>query len=287
MSDGAGKRDVKIVGLEEAASKAEALARFGEAVGQTDVVFIAGNGLQDAAHRAANCLGWIWRQWLLGCSKEFIRQRVEAFLERGLEFRRLCTGYDYVPLHDVYLLSCAIFAGGDPELRAVARAVADAEGDKGKLPIDNGEVHMAAWSGMLKYWILGSFEKAREQSRIAADTSPPHGVKTAPKSLVNPWLERKWPEFVRAQEKDFERLWKRARGDGWTITSENSTEVVVTTDRYQIEHHWCWAHCGLAMLAARSGVDVASDVFWFPPSAVQFSERISAEGEPRDQLRFF
>ncbi len=286
MSSG---RNVKVLGLSESLRKVESFARFGKPIEQADIVFLAGNGLQDAAHRASSCMGWIWRQWLLGTSKEMISKRVVPFVDRGLEFRERSKSYDYLALHDLFLLHCAIFASSDSQLKTVAERVADASGDKGETPVDNGELYAAAWCGMMKYWILGDEDKALQQSTVIWGARRDQGVLAAPKPLVAPWLKKDWNSFVKAQQKDFEKLWQRARKDGWTVKAETSMEVVVTTDRYQIEHQWCWAHCGMAVLAHRQGAQVATDPFWFPRSAVVETTTTSDpdEGNNTDQLGMF
>ena len=40
-------------------------------------------------------------------------------------------------------------------------------------------------------------------------------------------------------------------------------------ERYNVQQLWCWAHCGLALLAYRAGAEVATDPFWFPSHALQ------------------
>ena len=262
------QRNLKVLGLMEAARKAENFAKFGKPIEQADIVFLASNGLQDAAHRASSCMGWIWRQWLLGTSKQEISKRVEPFVTRGLEFRQLSRSYHYLALHDLFLLHCAIFASSNTQLNEVARVVSDANGDKGEKPKNDGELYVAAWCGMVKYWILGEPEKSHQQSALVWGASRREGLFASPKSLAVPWLKRDWKAFVKAQENDFERLWKPAREDRWTVKSESSTEIIVTTDRYQIEHHWCWAHCGMGLLAFPQGADVAVDPFWFPHNAI-------------------
>jgi hypothetical protein len=52
------------------------------------------------------------------------------------------------------------------------------------------------------------------------------------------------------------------------VKAESSTEMVVTTERYDIQHQWCWAHCGMALLARRQAVEILTDPFWFPAAAV-------------------
>ncbi len=261
--------------LDESLQKAESLARFDAPIEKSDLAFLAGNGLQDAAHRAANCLGWIWRQWLKGTSKRTISKKVQPFVARGLELRALCQSYDYLPLHDLFLLHCAIFVCSDDYIRAVATEIADASGDKGQKPLDSrGELYLAAWCGMLKYAILGDERQASDQAALIWGAYREQGIRASPKALVTPWLKRDWPAFKKAQEKDFYGMWQRARKDHWTVKSENSTEIVVTTERYQIEHQWCWAHCGLAVMAQRQGAEVATDPFWFPDAAIDRHDKV-------------
>jgi len=281
--------NVKVLGLSESIRKAENFAKFGKPIEKSDLTFLAGNGLQDAAHRASSCMGWVWRQWLNGASKDMLAGRVEAFVDRGLELRKQSTSYDFLALHDLYLLHCAIFASGESQLGTVAEQIGDASGDKGQKPGDNGELYAAAWCGMMKYGILGDSKKAVEQSDIIWSAFREPGVFAAAKSLVVPWLKKDWKAFVKAQEKDFEKLWSRARKDGWTFKADSPNECVVTTERYQIGHQWCWAHCGLAILARREGVDVVTDPFWFPKNAMDRKpeKKPLADDRGPDQLNMF
>jgi hypothetical protein len=284
-------KSIKVLSLSESARKAESLAQFDKPIEKSDLVFLAGHGLQAAAHRASSCMGWIWRQWLLGTSRGVLSRRVEPFVERGLAFREQSRSYDYLALHDLYLLHCAIFASSDAQLRTVAERVADAGGDKGEKPMDfgHGELYAAAWCGMMKHWILGDEGKAIQQSDVIWGAYRDRGVFAAPKPLVLPWLKRDWKTFTKCQQKDFEKLWNRARKDRWTVRAENSTEIVVTTERYQIEHQWCWAHCGMALLAHRQGAEVITDPFWFPKAAVEAATCVIHEKQhdQSDQLRMF
>ena len=278
-----------MLGLPECARKDESFAQFGKPIEKDDLAFLAGNGLKAAAHRASHCMGWIWRQWLLGTSRSLLRKRVEPFVDRGLDLRERSRSYDYLAIHDLFLLHCAIFVCGDAQIRKVAERIADADGDKGQKPLDNGELYAAAWCGMIKHWILGVGRKAEQQSELIWKAYRDRGVLAAPKSLVLPWLKQGWTAFVKSQQKDFEKLWSRARKDGWTVKSEDSTEIVVTSERYQIEHQWCWAHCGLALLAHRKGAEIATDPFWLPSVALDdaVASGRRTQGEHPGQLRMF
>jgi hypothetical protein len=275
--------------LSDSARKEEGFAQFDVAIQDSDLRFLLGSGLKDAAHRAASCMGWVWRQWLAGVPKRDLTGRGERFVERGLELRTRSSSYHLLALHDLYLLHCAIFASGAAQLRRVAEQIADVSGDKGQKPLDDGELYAAAWCGMMKYWILGDDKKAAEQSALIWSAYREPGIFAAPKPLVTPWLKRDWAAFAKQQQKDFDKLWTRARKDRWTVKAENSTEIVVTTERYQIEHMWCWAHCGIAMLAHREGVKVINDPFWFPAVALEYetANEHRKKRDDTDQLRMF
>jgi hypothetical protein len=260
---------ITVLHLSDNAWKAEDGARFGVPIDKDDLIYLKASGLKDAAYRAASCMGWVWRQWLLGSTKSVIAERVGPFVNRGLEYRERSQSYHLLAHHDLYLLHCAIFGSDNAQLKAVANQIADTSGDKGERPLDNGELYAAAWCGMMKYWILGDMEKATEQSNLIWGAYREPGVSAASKPLVTPWLKKDWTAFKKAQQKDFEKLWNRARKDRWTIRSETPDEIVVTTERYQIQHQWCWAHCGMALLAHRQGIEVVTDPFWFPAAALE------------------
>lgn len=281
--------NLKVLRLAECVAKAERQAEFDRPFDESMRVEVLKIGLQGSEHRTSHCMGWIWRQWLSNAPNEDIGRKVEPFVLRELELRALSQSYDLLPRHDLFLLHCAIFASSDAQLLLVAERVADASGDKRVRPLDNGEIYAAAWCGMMKYWILGDDANAAQQAALIWGARREQGVFAAPKPLATTWLKRDWGAFVKAQRKDFEKLWQRARKDCWTVKAEDSTEIVVTTDRYQIRHQWCWAHCGMAMLAHRKGIEIATDPFWFPPNAIATAATTSRikENPNTDQLHLF
>ena len=136
-------------------------------------------------------------------------------------------------------------------------------------PKNDGELYLSAWCGMLKYWLLGDQAKAMQQSELIWSAYRDPSTSAATKPLVAPWLRGDWKGFLKAQEKDFEKRWARARKDG-TVLSEEGAELRVTVQRFPLEQKWCWAHAGLALLAHRRyGVDICTDPFWLPPHALR------------------
>jgi hypothetical protein len=165
------------------------------------------------------------------------------------------------------LLHCAIFASTDQQLRQLAERVVDASGAKGEVPRNDGDLYASAWSGMLKHWILDDKDEAVKQSKMIWGAYRPPYFRATSKPIVTKWLEEDWDAFVKEQKKDFEKLWNRARKDG-TVTSEKKGAITVNVGRFPVAQLWCWAHCGLALLAHRKHIQIATDPFWLPMLAI-------------------
>jgi hypothetical protein len=211
---------------------------------------------------------WIWLQWLLGAEKNYINKKINSFVNKGMKMQDMSLLFYMRPIADLYLLHCAIFSLKQTQMEKLANRVVDASGIGEYTPKNDGELYASAWCGMLKYWILGDRQKAVEQSEFIGKAYRPPFFSAASKQLVLPWLKSDWKGFVKAQQDDFDKLWVRAGKDG-TIQSKKGDEILVTVQRYPIEQKWCWAHCGMALLAYRQGVEVATDPLWFPPHALK------------------
>lgn len=261
---------VTVADVEDAARNAGLLAELGRPLDESDCV---GDAFKHASIYAQSCLGWIWRQWLLANSATTIRSQVEPLVERGLQIRDRCRSVYQRYRHDLFLLHCAIFASPEEQLRRVVEAVSHSSGEGDHSPADDGELYAAAWCGLMKYWILGHDARAATECDVIWRAYRDPQVLAAPKPLTAAWTKRNWRVFVERQTKDFEKMWNQARKDAWTVCSETSTEIVVRTDGCRIGYRWCWAHCAMALLAYRQGVEVETDPLWFPPHALKCVDR--------------
>jgi hypothetical protein len=254
--------------LECSAEKAAMMAELGKPLSKVDLQVLKEDGFSAARGLAGFCMSWTWLQWLLKGSVDQIRAKVGAFVDKGMLMQDKSPHFYMRPQADLYLLHCAIFASSPSQLRKVAERVVDASGLNGHKPEEKGgTLYASAWCGMLKHWILGDEKKAQAQAELIWGAYRDASFAAASKPLVTPWLKGDWDGFVKAQRKDFDKLWARGRKDG-TVRSEQGDERVVTVQRYPVEQKWCWAHCGLALLAYRRGVQVATDPFWFPEHAL-------------------
>jgi hypothetical protein len=254
--------------LQEKSQRAETMARFGEPVTPEMREYLLEDGF--VSGMAVACMDWIWCQWLAGAPIGEVRRRVESVVDRGMEMQDISPLFLNRPTHDLFLLHCAIFASSASQLKKLSNRVVDASGYKQYTPRNDGELYESAWCGMLKHWILGDYNKAAQQAEIVWGAYRFPNLRASTKPLVTPWLKQDWKCFVAQQKKDFVKLWERIRKDRWCpIKMESSNEIIVSVDRFSPKQSWCWAHCGMGILAHRAGVEVATDDFWFPPHALK------------------
>jgi hypothetical protein len=260
--------DIRTLNLANNAEVWGIMAQFGAAFDQISLAYLKEKGFGDGRTRSVGCLGWIWMQWLSKTPPAEIQRQVEPFVDRGMEMQTLSTKFEKRPLHDLLLLHCAIFSCGDARIKKLAERVVDSAGANGHHPRDDGELYASAWTGMLKHSILGDRAKAEAEAEIIWKAHKDIAFKASTKQLVAPWLKGDWDAFRKNQKKDFEKLWEQAKKHG--AAQVNDRECVVNLDGYSsVQQSWCWAHCGLALLARRQGVEVATDPIWLPPHAIQ------------------
>jgi hypothetical protein len=254
--------------LQRKIQNTETLAEFGNPIGPRTHEYLLESGLSEGW--PVFCMQWIWFQWLAAGPVDEIRTRVEAVVDRGMALQDLTSLLQGRPSHDLFLLHCAIFASPETQLRTLAERVVNASGFGEQKPKNDGELYESAWCGMVKHWILGDRKKAIEQADIVWKAYRFPNLRATTKPLVTPWLNEDWDSFRKQQQKDFKKLWDRIRKDRWRpILKETGEEVVVSVERFNGKQSWCWAHCGLALLAHRRGVHVATDAFWFPLHALK------------------
>lgn len=226
------------------------------------------HGFSTARCWAEGCLGWIWCQWLSSTPSEVVRKEVEFVVARGIQMQKQCANQDYRCLHDLWLLHCAILGSGRTQLLELAELCVDSKGGK-RVPADNGELHAAAWCGMLKHWILGDVSKAKNEFEVVTNSHCHDISRPAPLSLVKAFLSADWKEFSKLQKRDFKSRWDGLRKHG-IVRSESKDETVIAFDRIGVPGRgWMWSHCALAKLAHRQGIQVQTDPFWFPTGALE------------------
>ncbi len=243
------------------------MAMFDQTLTQDAIDFLLEDGFADGRTRAVGCMGWIWGKWLQSTAPDEIRHKIESFVERGMEMQSLSNRFLMRPEHDLYLLHCAIFACDNATLVKVAERLVDASGFKKYKPHNNGELYACAWVGMLKYWILGDARKSDQERAAIWLANRDISFTAAGKPLVEAWGKGDWKSFIKHQKQDFTKLWERAQKNKAAVAGRGGW--VVNMDRLSfVQRVWCWAHCGLALLAYRRGIEVATDPLWLPPHAL-------------------
>ncbi len=263
----------ELVDLEKISERWELSCRFGESFDERRVKNLAKFGFADGAIRSERCIAWVWTQWIFGKTTSELSKKVSLSLHRGVGLREYPHVFNDKPLHDLLLIVSASLGGTESDLKEVAECVMDGSGDGNLRASDINEVHLCAWTGMFKYWVLGERDRAVSEAEAIWKTRPHPSIKGAAASLVNPWLAGDWDAFRKRQRKDFSRLWAWAKKN--KIVIEKKTKRIVDFPRLVlVKERWCWAHCAMAMLAARQGVEVETDELWFPPTALLMGPKV-------------
>ncbi len=273
------KNDIR--DLEFRSNQWELDCRFGEILDEQDLEYLKHEGFADGGWRSECCIGWIWSQWLSGHCTAKLSGNISLNVRRGLDLRTYPHVFKDKPLHDLLLIVSASLGGTESDLKGVAECVMDGSGDGNLRASDINEVHLCAWTGMFKYWVLGERDRAFSEAEAIWKTRPHPSIKGAAASLVNPWLAGDWDAFRKRQRKDFSRLWAWAKKN--KIVIEKKTKRIVDFPRLVlVKERWCWAHCAMAMLAARQGVEVETDELWFPPTALLMGPNVIPLPRGRD-----
>ncbi|MFT4691887.1 MAG: hypothetical protein ACI9OD_004113 [Limisphaerales bacterium] len=256
-----------IVEIDEYEKRWEGGSRFGEPLDDLAKSYLESEGFADGAFMSECCLGWIWSQWMKARTVAGISSKVGENLSQGMQMRTESSVFTDKPLHDLLLLVSASLGGTESDLNEVAECVMDTGGDGTMQPSDSNQIHECAWTGMFKYFALKDYGKAAEEAESIWSSKAHSSIKGAAASLVKPWLARDWNAFRKQQKKDFTRLWNWSKKN--KILVEKKTKRTIDLPRLVlVKERWCWAHCAMAMLAAREGEEVETDEFWFPPSAL-------------------
>lgn len=243
------------------------MAQFDEPLDDDVREYLTESGLDYC--RVVGCLKWIWLQALSGGDRTLVRDRVGALVDSELERLEISPLFHHRPRHNVLLIACALFASSTSQLARIAEAVVDSSGFRSYTASDDGSRFTCAWSGILKYAILGDLSRASEEASVVWPSYRPPEIKATTKPLTTPWLRQDWSKFRRAQQRDFDTLWTRARKYD-VVRSETKRKRVVSAHSISIEQSWPWAHCAMALWAVRHGADVITDPFWFPPHSLSF-----------------
>src|SRR5688572_19021105 len=135
--------------LRSSLETAEIMAALDSPIDADTEAYLQRRGFSDARTKAVGCMNWIWCQWLQAGPETKIRQRVEAFVDRGMEMQDKSSQFYMRSRHDLYLLHCAIFGSSRAQIRKLAERVVDSSGYNGQKPKEqDGVLYESASCGM-------------------------------------------------------------------------------------------------------------------------------------------
>jgi len=209
---------------------------------------------------------WLWLKWHQTKNISEIREFLKPIIERAIQanndnnaFQRLRED------HDNFLIQLAVLAGDKELIKTVCDSVQEAD------PKSDEHQYTQAWTGILKYRILGIQEKVLEQHRIMQKWKPLRIYLWPNRKLVETFVERNYKEFNKALKRSCERQWIWAERDRALLRKPDGSLVLDVEKRYSY-FMWPWVEGAFAKLAYMDGAEIKYDSFWLPLDLVKAIE---------------
>lgn len=218
---------------------------------------------------AERCLAWTTFQWLNSAEQMVIRAAATEVIAKSIRLHREEKRDTYWRNeHDVMCGHLAATACDHSQRHELAERMVYAEGTPSK------EWSLYAWSGFMKFSLLGDRSRARSQAEMMFSAGRPINLRLPRKPLVRAWLDEDWPAFNRAMKQSFSSMWANLRKNGrlfgfYHIGSDGHIEISLTSRNKRVEAHW--QENALAILAWEKGVVIPTDPMWLPSNV--FNDR--------------
>ncbi len=218
-------------------------------------------------HAARNAINLLWLQWHQGISFEEIKKTIEFIIKRGIQANNDPQAHQSLrEEHDNFLIQLAVITGVKKWMLDVCESVIEAN------PKLDEYQYLQAWTGILKYKILGEDNRVVEQYELMKKWKPDRIFLWPLDKLVESFVEKDYKTFNMALKRSCERQWKWSEKEK-AITKDSDGEIVL--DVYKRHDHflWPWVECAFAKLAYLDGAEIKYDSPWLPLELVKAIEK--------------
>ncbi|HML74993.1 MAG TPA: hypothetical protein PKB02_10920 [Anaerohalosphaeraceae bacterium] len=128
-----------------------------------------------------------------------------------------------------------------------------------------------AWTGILKYRILGDEREVQKQYEIMQRYKTLRYYVFPTKKTVETFVKKDYKGLHKAIKQRSEQFWKFA--EQWGAIREENSEKIVDVKKFSENFFWPWVECTFAKLAYLDGADITYDSVWLPLDLVKAIER--------------
>jgi hypothetical protein len=221
------------------------------------------SGYTEPMHCMHTALCWLWLKWHQSISIDEIRDTLRPVIARAVQANSdTNASSDIREDHDSFLMQLSILTGSNDLMRMVAESV---------IPADiafKEYQYFHAWTGILKYRILGNEDKVIEQHEIMKKWKSVRVFEWPTNKIVDSFVKRDWKSFNKELKRCCERHWVYAERDKAFVNTENGEQVLDLKKKHNY-FFWPWVEGAFAKLAYRDGAEIKYDSPWLPLSLVK------------------
>ena len=229
-------------------------------------------GYTKPTHAMKGALILLWLEWHQGIRYEQIMKKMKFIIERGIQVNKDPMVYQLLREdHDNFMIQLSILTGIKRLMIDVCESVIEAD------PNSQGYQYLQAWTGILKYRILGNQDKVLEQYEIMQRFKSTRIFLWPLDKLVGSFVDRDYKTFNSVLKRSCERQWKWSEKEK-AISRNSNGELVLDAPGRHEHFMWPWVEGAFAKLAFMDGADIKYDSLWLPLDLVKAVEQGEACG---------
>lgn len=209
---------------------------------------------------------WTWLNWQASGDIKKIRDVLHCIISRAIQLNNDKKMVQRMREdHDHFLIQLAVLSGSKELRYAAAKSVREA--------VEGAETYQyyQAWTGILKYRILGEEREVQKQYEIMQRYKTLRYYVFPTKKTVETFVKKDYKGLHKAIKQRSEQFWKFA--EQWGAIREENGEKVLDVKKFDLNFFWPWVECTFAKLAYLDGADITYDSVWLPLDFVKAIER--------------
>lgn len=220
-------------------------------------------GFAQPTFKLHDCLIGVWLKWHHCHDIKTIRQEFDLAIETSISIANDANVYPYFrSKFDNFLIQLSIIIGDKDTLRLTAETVGEAQHEARHYQM------FEAWTGILKYRILGQEDCVRKQYELFKQYSIVKYYVYPTRKMIQTFVEKDYKTLITTIKKRSERFWD------WNKTAfyEEDGERILDPKKLNPNFFWPWVECTFAKLACLDGAGYRHDSFWLPLGLIKASE---------------
>jgi hypothetical protein len=209
---------------------------------------------------------WVWLKWQIGRDIKSIQDVLRPVINRSMQMISDTKMANYFREdHDHFLIQLAVLSGNKELRYAVAMSVQEATEFTEKYQ------YYQAWTGILKYRILGEEKQVQKQYEIMQRSKALRYYLFPTKKEIESFVKKDYKALFKAIKQRSEQFWKFA--EQWKAIKEENGEKILDVKKFYLNLFWPWVECTFAKLAYLDGAEMKYNSIWLPLDLVKAIEK--------------